>query len=295
MELRDIEVFLTLAEELHFGRTAERLHISVAAVSKAIKKQERAIGIELFARDSRNVRLTPVGEQLRDDLRQVHQGLTQSLTRARLAARGKTGTLRVSLFPANVQELRRYWDAFRSRYPRWDLRLRMSRYADPFTQLREKETDVLVTWLPVDEPDLTVGPVLFTEPRVLAVAADNPLAKWSTTSLEAVSDYRHVTPASAPGDWFDRYIPGLTPKGRAIDRGDLVDNIEDIFMYTTVGDTVSLFPVHVTRYYPRPDIVYLPVTDMEALTYGLVWRTDAENDLIRGLARVVRELGPLPR
>ncbi len=167
MELRDIEIFLTLTEELHFGRTAERLHVSVAAVSKAIKKQERAIGTELFARDSRNVRLTPVGEQLRDDLRGLHQGLTQSLERARLAARGKTGTLRSSLFPVNHQELRRYWEAFRSRHPQWELRLRVSAYADPFAQLRTGETDVLVTWPPVEEPDLTVGPCCSLSPGCL--------------------------------------------------------------------------------------------------------------------------------
>ncbi|WP_327581783.1 substrate-binding domain-containing protein [Nonomuraea sp. NBC_00507] len=62
--------------------------------------------------------------------------MTQSLERARLAARGKTGTLRVSLFPVNVQELRRYWETFRSRHPQWELRLRMSGFADPFAQLR---------------------------------------------------------------------------------------------------------------------------------------------------------------
>ncbi|MGW0486079.1 LysR family transcriptional regulator [Nonomuraea sp. NPDC003214] len=294
MELRDIEMFLTLAEELHFGRTAERLHVSVAAVSKAIKKQERGIGAELFARDSRNVRLTPVGEQLRDDLRKLHQELAQSLERARLAARGKTATLRVSLFPTNVMELRRYWEAFRSRHLQWELRLRMARYANPFAQLRNGEVDVLVTWLPVEEPDLIVGPVLFAEPRVLAVAADDVLAGRSTTSLEAVGDYRHVTMEQAPQYWFDHYVPQLTARGRSIERTDLVDNIEDIFMHTTMGDAVSLFPVHVSRYYPRPDIVYLPVTDMKPLQYALVWRGDAENDLIRALAGVVRDLGPLP-
>ncbi|MGW0806230.1 LysR family transcriptional regulator [Nonomuraea sp. NPDC002799] len=293
MELRDIEIFLILAEELHFGRAAERMHISVAAVSKALKKQERAIGFELFARDSRNVRLTPVGEQLRDDLRHVYQELTQSLERARLAGRGKLGTLRVSLFPANVQELRRYWETFRSRHPQWELRLRMSAFADPFAPLRNGEVDVLVTWPPVEEPDLTVGPLLFAEPRVLAVSADNALAKWSTTSLEAVTDYRHVT-VEAPGDWFDRYVPDLTPKGRSIDRATLVHNVEDILMNTAMGDTVSLFPRHATRYFRRPGIVYLPVTDMEALPYRMVWHSDAENDLIRALAGVVRDLGPLP-
>ncbi|MCK2215288.1 LysR family transcriptional regulator [Actinomadura sp. ATCC 31491] len=294
MELRDIEIFLTLAEELHFGRTAERLHVSVAAVSKAVKKQERAIGVELFARNSRNVRLTPVGEQLRDDLRGLHQGLAQSLERARLAARGKTGTLRVSLFPVNVQEMRRYWDTFRSRYPQWELRLRVSAYPDPFAQLRDGEADVLVTWPPLDEPDLTVGPLLFAEPRVLAMAEDNDLAKWSTASIEAVGDYRHVIVESVPDEWMARYVPELTPKGRPIERTAVVHNIEDILMYTTMGETISLFPAHVTRYYPRPGIVYRPVTDMEPLPYALVWRSDAENDLIRALARVVREVGPLP-
>jgi len=235
-----------------------------------------------------------VGEQLRDDLRQLHSGLTQSLERARLAARGKSGTLRISLFPANLQELRRYWETFRTRHPQWELRLRMSSYADPFAQLRDGEVDILVTWLPVEEPDLTVGPLLFAEPRVLAVAADNPLAKWSSASLEAVGDYQHLAVESAPDYWFDHYIPGVTPKGRPIERVDLVGTLENIFMHTAMGDTVTLFPAHVSRYYSRPDIVYLPVTDMDALPYGLVWLSEAENDLIRAFAGIVRDLGPLP-
>ncbi|WP_336212187.1 LysR family transcriptional regulator [Nonomuraea sp. LPB2021202275-12-8] len=294
MELRDIEIFLTLAEELHFGRAAERLHVSVARVSQAIKKQERAIGAELFARNSHSVRLTPLGEQLRDDLRQLHEGLAQTLERARLAARGKTGTLRVSLFPANIQELRRYWETFRARHPQWELRLRMAAYPDPFAHLRNGEIDVLVTWLPVEEPDLTVGPLLFAEPRVLAVAGDHALTRWSSVSLEAVSDFQHVAIESVPGYWFDRYVPELTPRGRSIDRTANVDNLEDIFMTTVLGEAVTLFPVHVSRYYPRPDIAYLPVKDMDALPFGVVWRSDAENDMIRGFARVVRDLGPLP-
>ncbi|MCA2221070.1 helix-turn-helix domain-containing protein [Nonomuraea aurantiaca] len=59
MELRDIEIFLTLCEELHFGRTAERLHVTPARVSQAIKKQERRVGAALFERDNRRVALTP--------------------------------------------------------------------------------------------------------------------------------------------------------------------------------------------------------------------------------------------
>jgi hypothetical protein len=69
VEQRDIEIFLTLAEELHFGRTAERLHVSTARVSQTIKKLERGIGTTLFERTSRHVALTPIGRRLDDDKR----------------------------------------------------------------------------------------------------------------------------------------------------------------------------------------------------------------------------------
>lgn len=58
-------------------------------------------------------------------------------------------------------------------------------------------------------------------------------------------------------------------------------------MHTVLGETVALFPVHASRYYPRPDLAYLPVRDVDALP-------SAENDMIRAFADVVRELGPLP-
>ncbi|MEU0009439.1 LysR family transcriptional regulator [Streptomyces sp. NPDC006314] len=294
VELRDIEIFLTLAEELHFGRAAERLHVSTARVSQAIKKQECSIGAELFARDSRNVRLTLLGEQLRDDLRLVHHGLTQSLERARLAARGKTGTLRVSLFPVNIQELRRYFETFRARHPQWELRLRMSTYADPFAQLRNGEADILVTWPAVQEPDLTVGPTLFSEPRTLAVDLEHPLARWSSVTLEEASDFQHVSTSPAPDHWMDHYVPEHTPHGRFIDRGAIVNIAEEIFMLVGMREAVALFPAHMARYYPRPDIAYLPVKGLEPLAYSLVWRTESENEMIRAFARVVSDLGLLP-
>ena len=75
MELREIEIFLILAEELHFGRAAERLYVSQARVSQAISQQERHLGGALFDRSNRRqIRLTPLGRQLRDDLRPIYAG-----------------------------------------------------------------------------------------------------------------------------------------------------------------------------------------------------------------------------
>ncbi|MGN9783503.1 LysR family transcriptional regulator [Nonomuraea sp. ZG12] len=294
MELRDIEIFLALAEELHFGRTAARLHVSQARVSQAIKAQERRLGAPLFDRTSRRVRLTPLGQQLRDDLRPVYAGLRDSLERARLAAQGITAVLRVGMLPLNVHELRPYWDTFRARHPAWKLRFSHPPFADLFGSLRRGEIDVLIAWLPVEEPDLTVGPMLFAESRVLAVAAGHKLAGRTSVSLEVVGDFQHVDVEARPDYWFESYVPSHTRRGRVIERGPLVRNTAEILTWTGMGEVVALFPSHMTRYWARQDIVYLPVHDVEPLPYALVWRSDTENDLIRALARTVRDLGPHP-
>ncbi|MFB7591410.1 LysR family transcriptional regulator [Streptomyces sp. NPDC056169] len=79
MELRDIELFLTLAAELHFGRSAERLQVSPAVVSQAIKKQERVIGAQLFERTSRHVRITPTGVVLLQRLKPTYEGIQDAI------------------------------------------------------------------------------------------------------------------------------------------------------------------------------------------------------------------------
>ena len=291
MELRDIEIFLTLAEELHFGRTAARLHVSVARVSQAIKKQERSIGAELFLRDSRNVQLTPAGAQLRMDLAPIYRGLQESLERARLAAQGKTDVLRIGMIPGNAYDLRHYWETFRTRHPQWGLRIRHAPFHEPFAGLRRGDMDILVAWLPVLEPDLVTGPALFTDTRLLAVGLDHELAGRSSAVLEMLGDFPHAMVPDLPDYWSDAYTPPHTPKGRNIVRGPRVETTDDIFGVITAGEAVIPFPAHVRRFWARPDVAWLPIPDMHSLTYGPVWRGETETDMIRAFAAVVRDLG----
>ncbi|MEW9528763.1 LysR family transcriptional regulator [Microbispora sp. NPDC049125] len=295
MELRDIEIFLTLAEELHFGRTAERLRVTPARITQAIKKQERRIGAPLFERTSRTVRLTSLGRQLRDDLSPVYTGLQDGMRRATLAAQGVTAVLRVGMIPFNAHDLRPYWDTFRTRHPQWKLQIQHAPYIDPFAGLRRGDLDILICWLPVEEPDLTVGPVLFADPRVMAVAADHELTRRTSVSLEMLADFQHsdAPPMSVPDYWADSFIPSHTRKGRPIERGPLVSNTEEILTLASAGELVNLFPAHMTRYWNRPDIAYLPVSDIDALRFALVWRTETENERIRALAQVAADIGTL--
>ncbi|MFI8456705.1 LysR family transcriptional regulator [Kitasatospora sp. NPDC085464] len=294
MEMREIEIFLTLAEELHFGRAAARLHLTQARVSQVIARQERQIGGLLFDRSNRRqVRLTPLGRQLCADLRPVHTHLRDSLERARLAARGKTARLRVGMMPFNVPDLHHYWEGFRSRHPEWELQIRRAPYVEPFERLRDGDMDVFVTWLPVDEPDLTTGPVLFHDPRVLAVAADHELAGRPQISVEALGDFGHAMPPAMPDFWEDGYLSFYTPRGKEIERIESATNADELIHLVITGEIVHPFPSHVTRYWSMSHVQFVPIPEMGTIPYGLVWRRDTENELIRALARTVRDIGAL--
>ena len=95
LEIRELECFLVLADELHFGRTGERLYISQSRVSQLIGALERRVGARLVSRTSRSVRLTPLGKELRDALEPAYGALRAVVEGTRDAARSVSGCLRL--------------------------------------------------------------------------------------------------------------------------------------------------------------------------------------------------------
>ncbi|NJP26720.1 LysR substrate-binding domain-containing protein [Microbispora hainanensis] len=294
MELRDIEIFLTLAEELHFGRTAERLHVSQARVSQAISKQERRLGVALFDRTSRRVALTPVGRRLREDLQQALDLIKAGLARAEAAGLRTGQTLRLGVFGHAAHELRPLVDAFRARCPGGDVQFGEIYGSDPFTALRTGEHDVNVLWLPIAEPDLTVGPTVLTGGRVLAVPADHPLAGRGTASLEDLAD-NHVVDLGpgAPEYWVESMVPTRTPLGRRIPRGPAARTFHEILSLVASGQCVHPLGEIAARYNRPPGVVFLPIHDAPALHWALTWRSTADNPAIHVLAQTAADLGPI--
>jgi DNA-binding transcriptional LysR family regulator len=294
MELRDIEIFLTLAEELHFGRTAERLHVSQARVSQAIGKTERRLGVALFDRTNRRVALTPVGRRLREDLQQVVDLLREGLARAEAAGPGAGQVLRVGVFGHAGHELRPLVDAFRTRHPGSDIQFNEVSGSDPFTALRTGEHDVHVLWQPVAEPDLTVGPTVLTGGRVLAVSADHPLAARGFATLEDLGD-NHVVDLGpeAPEYWVASMVPTRTPLGRRVPRGPAARTFHEILSLVAAGDCVHPLGDIAARYNRPPGIVFVPLQDAPDLQWALTWRTTADSPTIRALARTAADHGPI--
>jgi DNA-binding transcriptional LysR family regulator len=293
VELRDIEIFLTLAEELHFGRTAQRLHVSQARVSQAIKAQERRIGAALFDRTSRVVTLTPIGKQLRDDLQTGYDAIRMGVTRATESARGVSGTVRLGVMGAVGHEVRDVVDVFRTRYPECDVVLREVHFSDPFGALRGGDLDLALLWRPVREPDLVEGPVLLTEGRVLAVWTEHELAARASVSMEDFGDQVFFDPGpDLPGHWIEAMLPTQTPSGRPIRRGPAVTTFHEVLTMVAAGRCLAPLNEHVLRYYSHPGVVFLPVHDAPTTEWALVWREGGAHPRVSGLIDTATELGP---
>ncbi|MEU8900191.1 LysR family transcriptional regulator [Nocardia sp. NPDC048505] len=289
MELRDIEIFLTLAEELHFGRTAERLHISTPRVSQTIAKQERRIGAPLFERTSRKVTLTPLGEQLRDDLQAGYRRILDGVESAASAARGGPETLTLGVLGPMWQDLAPITALFRTRWPEVGLRMREVRIDDPFALIRGGEVDVALVALPVLEPDLVAGPAAFTEPIVLVVRQGHALAGRASVSLAEIAEYE-VLPSGLPlPEYWEQSFSPLP--ARQTDAPP--PTREEILFAVSTGDAVAFACGQGIKYYDRGEAVYLPIDETPTLSWGLVHRAGALTRWAGEFARIAAELGPI--
>jgi DNA-binding transcriptional LysR family regulator len=291
VELRDIEIFLTLAEELHFGRTAERLHVTPARVSQAIKKQERAIGAELFERTSRVVRLTPVGEQLRAELETGYRQIQNAIGGVAAAVRGISGTVRVGFSSPWCGDLIiKAAEVFRDRYPACAVQSIERMLADRFGPLRAGEIDLQLTELPADEPDIVNGPIMFREPRALQLPVGHPLASRQSLTLEDYGDCDVITIADAPDYYVDHHAPRRTPSGRPIRRAAAARSFQEAQSRIGAGQGVQPLSLRAVAYHSRPDTVIVPFDDAPPIEYGFTWLASGDTAKILAFVRAVLDV-----
>jgi DNA-binding transcriptional LysR family regulator len=296
IELRELRMFLALAEELHFGRTAERLQLTPSRVSQSLRALEDKLGAQLVHRTSRRVRLTPFGEGLLRDAAPVIEQLDAVLERTNASARSLEGTLRLGLLsgPAGGPHLVKIVNAFESRHPESSVETVQMAWDDPVGRLRKNDVEVMATWVPLKEPDLVVGPTLSRQPRTLAVAHDHPLAERDDVDVEELADHQVVR---LDNDWpkelREAVVPSRTPQGRPID-GPRVGGggraLLDLPVRVARGELVFPTVASAAPYMGALDLVFIPITGMEPLRSALVWRRPARDPKLRAFIRVARDV-----
>jgi DNA-binding transcriptional LysR family regulator len=200
IEIRHLRYFIAVAEELHFGRAAERLHIAQPPLSQQIRRLEEMLGLALFVRTSRDVRLTAAGEELLERARQTLEKVHADIAAAQRIGRGEAGTLTVGFVGSGMlTALPKMLGSYRRRYPQVDL------------QLREFYTTKLVDSLLCGAVDIgflrDAGPVeglhvepVMAEPFVVALPHRHPLASQKTIAVKSLQQEPFVLFSRTYGD-----------------------------------------------------------------------------------------------
>jgi DNA-binding transcriptional LysR family regulator len=202
MELRQIRSFLSVAETLHFGRTAELIHLSQPALSLQIRALEEEVGVRLFERNRRKTTLTAAGLAFRKDAAAAVSQLDQAIRQARLAAKGKLGLLRIGFISTAGSEIvPNIIRKFKESNPEVEFSLRNILTTDQIQMLASGSLDIGFLRLPIGEyPELDVVAV-HREPFVLVVPLSHELAKRKRVRLRDVSgqDFVMYERTYAPG------------------------------------------------------------------------------------------------
>ena len=275
IELREIQVFLTLCEELHFGRTADRLGLTQSRVSQSVRSLERKLGVQLADRTSRRVRLTVAGERFRDEVGAAHAGLMAALE-SQSVHRTSIQPMRLGIATAAAvgSRLRSIITAYEASAPGRSVQIVGLPFRDRFGPLRRGEVDVMVTGLPLNQPDLVTGPVIDRQPHLLAVAVNHPLAARADLRLEDLADYPiGQLDIDLPPELLAELAPRWTPTGRPIPRSDMrIQAASELMVALANGQIVQPVTTMFADSHQHPEVTYRPIRDLSLTQTVLAWR-----------------------
>jgi DNA-binding transcriptional LysR family regulator len=219
------------------------------------------------------------------------------LERAHSAARSLEGVLRLGLFSGLVggPRLVEIVDAFSAQHPECQVEIVQVSWDDPLAPIRDGDVQLMACWLPLEQPDLVVGPVLTRQPRVAAATRDHPLAGRDSVSLEELAEYPIPHFDGWPRELHEAFFPSTAPSGRSIPTVRIPVGERNLLELThRVGRREFVFPTVISADpvmgLGQYDLAYVPITGMTPARSALIWRR-GDRDLKRrafiGIARDV--------
>jgi len=191
LELRQLRYFLAVAEEMHFGRAAAKLHMTQPPLSQAIQAFEQSLGVSLFTRSTRQIQLTAAGLALIPEARRIlaaSQALPELLQRAASGASGELSLAFVSI--ADYSILPPFLREFRKRYPDVRIHLQEATSDRQFAMLEDEEIDagLMIPPLPARLQDFLQYQTIRSEPLILAI----PENEKRHTKIARLDEYKHL-------------------------------------------------------------------------------------------------------
>ncbi len=278
VELRHLRYFITLAEELHFTRAAERLHIEQPPLSRAIKELEHDLGVDLFVRNRRGTVLTEAGATFLQDVRRVFAALKQAQENAQAVAAGLSGSLRIAVSDGAIDpRLSGLLARCREEEPEIEIRLSEVPLAEQLRGLRSGDFSIGFAHTAEVGDDILTEP-LWHDSLVVAVPARHPLLSHKAVPLHQLASYPLVLcdPQICEGSYRE-----LTRLLRPLEREpDIAEHVSSLdMMLTLVGAGYGVGFIMATRAAasPRPDVVIRPLAMDSAIITTYLLRPTSES------------------
>ncbi|RRO16932.1 LysR family transcriptional regulator [Saccharopolyspora rhizosphaerae] len=297
MDLHHVQAFLAVAEELHFGRAADRLHIAQPPLSRTIKQLERELGAQLFDRTTRSVRLTSAGEALIEPARQIVDGFRVARRAVESAGRGKTGRVRMGFAgPSSYRLVGQLGRTVREKHPGIELSLRSRTFNDEALRaVMDGDLDLAIVRWSIEPPGIDHR-ILTVEHHVIVVPEEHPLADRDQVSM---AELRHepfvMLPADPGSSVRDGFIRNAHAAGYA---PNIVQTAPDSWtamalVAAGVGITFSI-DVAVANVV-QEGIRAIKLEEGRTPTYSrLIWRSGDTNPALRAVLAASEEALPTP-
>ncbi|WOX16755.1 LysR family transcriptional regulator [Streptomyces sp. N50] len=284
LETRELRYFLAVAEELHFGRAAERLGMAQPPLSRAIQQLERRLGVSLLARNRRGVALTGAGEVLLHEGRAALDASTAAARRTRRAGGadrpgGPRDRLVLAVKAAASHELlRKLLDAYMSKPDAAEIEVLPCGMCEQPEMLRDGRADVALMHAPYNSLAGFDTEELMTEGQIAVLPAGHPLAARRTLSVAEVSDIPGLPPARWPND--GTYPPGPGPE---------IHDQTQLAQLIALGRTMAVFPES-ARSWLWAGHTAVPLTDAPPVVTHIAWPAHSRSLALAGLIRTAVQL-----
>lgn len=283
LDLRKLRYFVAVADELNFGRAAASLMIAQPVLSRQIRAFEDELGVQLFVRDTRGTELTEHGQLLYREAEGLLASAAAVRRRVAIAARGES-VFTVGFMPGlTVTEAVR---SFQRAHPDVTMQVTRTGWEDQVRVLHDGRADVSYLRRPFDPAGLATEP-LFSEPRVVMLPADHALATADGVLMsDLAAEHLLQDPAAVP-EWAAVAVEMRRRRGSARTASRTV---EEKLELVAVGSGIAILPLSTARFYRRPDVRFVPVTDLPPTEVHLGWEKGRRSRLITAFVATARKV-----
>jgi len=284
LDLRRARYFQAVAQELHFGHAAHRLHVAQPALSRQIAALERELGVVLLERSTQRVSLTAAGTAFLDDIGPVIVAADDAIRRVRQGERGASA-LTIGFMPglAIHHAMRIVMDE----HPDAMIEVRELTWVSQADLVRDGTVDVALVRRPIDATGLRMQRVI-ADPRGVLLWSGHPLANGVAVSISELVDHPVIRHRHG-GAWDDYWMVSPRPDGSVPIAGPMVETIAEKLAVVASGAAITFVPRSASRAYTHTDVVWVPISDIDDSEVALAWVAGRRSRLLTAFAAAVAQ------